>query len=163
MSEKSVHIEEELHRILKMISAEKEATIKEITNDLIAEALEYRKGEFQDYISTKIEDYNSIELKNDRIELQGLDASIVEEAEEHIEESSIGSEEKKREDTLRCIRYLQSVGEARKRDFIEHCYDEGGSEESFWRRASEGMHELSDHIDELETPSKGHSVYRWEN
>lgn len=166
MSKKSVHLDEKLHSIIKLIAIEKNSSIEKVVNDLLIEILNYRDAEFEDYISRKIENYNSIELQNsksEKIQLKDVDTSIVEIAKNYIRSSSSGSKETKVEDTLRCIRYLQSSEKATKSDFIDNCFQGEGSEGSFWKRASEGMHELSDYIGQLHTPSKGHSKYEWKD
>ncbi len=105
----------------------------------------------------------SLKEEEDRtVELQDLSSSTIAKVESVIEASESGSKDRKVQDTLSCLRYLKKAGSARRSDFVDNCFDGEGSKEGWWKRAREGMHELSDEIGELEVPGKGHSVYRWE-
>lgn len=162
-NKKTTHIAKDLHKIIDLFKAKKEFNnIENAIEFLIKEGLRYQKekGELPDFIT---EEFGSIESKKENIELSDLPKDIIEFS-KRLEGGKVGSKESVREIALGNLRYLINNKKASKKDFIKNVYprfEEDHSKDSYWKISQFGFKQLSDLTDKINTPTRGHSIYKW--
>lgn len=163
---KTVHIQEDLHKAVELYKIEEGIeSIEKAVDRLIRAGFELKEEELPEYIFTNLQSDKEVKSDFDKnIELSDLSKNIID-LSKKLEGGKVASDQSIREITLGCLRYLKNNDVATHKDFKDNVYplfEEDHKESSFWKVAKEGLHQIEELGDIVETPrGRGHYKYKW--